>query len=163
MSMQTSIIRGYGVDSTVLDCVTTKNLLDFVKKHCSLLYGHMMEKVCLENGNYLEADCEKWLSENGDNEFGDSFRNSYEWDERKYHLIASVMERETGITFEYVNGNDPDFCNNSAILLAASMPWRYSAAERELTEEQLSGLFKDYFADLRLNVAPDDVEVFYYG
>lgn len=161
MSMQTSIVRGYGVSSTVLDHVTTKNVLDFVEKHCSTLYKKMMEEVDSENKSNLEAECEDWLNENG--EFGNGFRDSEEWEEGKFHLIASVMEKETGIKFEYVRGNDPDLDGNAAILLPSCMPWEYSATERKVTEQELSDLFRDYFSDLKLDGTPDYVEVFYYG
>lgn len=161
MSMQTSIVRGYGVDSTVLDHVTTKNVLDFVEKRCPVLYETMMEEVGSEDGSYLEAECEDWLCENG--EFGDGFRNSEEWEEGKFHLIASVMERETGVRFEYAQGNDPDLDGNAAILLPSCMPWEYSETEHKVTEQELSDLFKKYLSDLELGVEPDYVEVFYYG
>lgn len=161
MSMQTSVVSGYGIDSAVLEQVTTENVIGFVKKHCSLLYEMMMEEVGSEDGGCLEDDCKDWLCENG--EFGDRFSDSDEWDERKYHLIATVMKRETGVAFEYVKGNDPDLDGNKAILLAPCMPWNYSATERGLTEQELSDLFKGYFTDLKLDVAPEYVEVFYYG
>lgn len=161
MSMQTSMVRGYGIDSIILDHVTTENVLDFVEKHCSTLYEKMMEAVSSEDGSYLEADFEDWLCKNG--ESGNNFRNSDEWDEGKFHLIASVMERETGIKFEYVHGNDPDLDGNKTILLTSCIPWEYSATECKLTEQELPDLFKDYFSDLKLYVTPDYVEVFYYG
>lgn len=161
MSMQTSIVRGYGIDSTTLDLVTTENVLGFIEKHCSVLYKKMMKEVGSEDGSYLEADCENWLSENG--QFGDDFREFCRWDENKFYLIVFVMEKETGIKFLYANGNDPDLDGNKAILLTSGMPWEYSVTERGLTEQELSDLFKGYFSDLKLNVTPDYVEVFYYG
>lgn len=151
------------MDSTILNQITTKNVLCFIEIHCPLLYEKMIKEIVSEDGIYLEADCEDWLYKNCKNEFGDGFNNADEWENGKYHLIASVMEKETGITFYFVNGDDPDVCNNEAILLSACMPWEYLTMEHELTAQKLTDIFKIYFSDLGVNAVPSAVEVFFYG
>lgn len=158
MSMQTSIVRGYGVDYSDLDNINTEKVLNFIKNHNSNLYENMMEAVIGCNDNYTEEDCVEWLMENMDRELIEEFE---EWEYVRCAIIADIMRRETDISFEFLVGNDP-IAYNQAILLPTLMPYQYSEKERVLTEEEMEEIFKKYFGELGIDVSPDIVDIFYY-
>ncbi len=73
-----------------------------------------------------------------------------------YGVIADVMRRETGISFEYRSGSysdDPDA--DDIIIFPETYPWKMSDTDKSLTEDALKDICKHYIEDLGGELIPE--------
>lgn len=148
MSMSTTIVYGYGVDKETLRKVSIKALVEFMKKHVPDWHETMMNYL---PANPTEADYEGWFDEYECNNTG--IRG-------KYSFLSIIMSGETGIRFEYHCSSEN---NEEAIIMPRMMPWECNNVERVCTEDIIDYIFKNYFAELGVEVTPTEISVEYYG
>lgn len=151
MSMQSDFIYGYGFPC---DC-QCRRLFEFIENH---------------KGSFLRNDEEKELYDriihmDDFSEIDEVFEN-YSCDntgtEGVGAVIANIMSRETGIRFAYCPNHDE--CDTKAsIVFAEGYPWQLNENEKELTEEKLSDIYKEYMDELGITDEPDYLSLEYYG
>ena len=72
------------------------------------------------------------------------------------------MSRETGIRFEYQQGQ-LDCGSEPSVLFAECCPWGYNEAERNLTENDLFKICKKYMDELEIKMDPCYLKIEYFG
>ena len=77
-------------------------------------------------------------------------------------VISNIMSRETGIRFEYQQGQDD--CGSVPTVMFSDAPvWCYNEAEKNLTEDKFYEICDKYMHELGLEGRADYMEVEYYG
>lgn len=154
MSMDTSIIYGYGFHS---DCEDAK-LWQFIKNHSDAFLKNRKELdlyVKLESAEQSGSLPDMY-----------HFFENYECDASGVSgvgsVIANIMSRETGIRFIACLADDT--CDTSAaVLLPEHMPWLYTEREKTLTGSDFLQICKQYAKELGISEEPDYLRQEYYG
>lgn len=152
MSMSSSFIYGYGFELTCID----ENIISFVKNHKDSFCKSDYEKGLYEDLlNYIEK--ENTL----DDFFADYFCDT-SGREGNGAVISNIMQRETGISFQYECG-DEECGSHPSVLLAETCPWYYNKIEKSLTEGGLNRICKKYMKELGIQLEPKYLGIEYYG
>lgn len=149
MSMQNECIYGYGFWNET----SREYLRKFILKHNDTVKLLVRGQEVLEytmNCNPKEFNPEKdfwnWINEaTEDLGFGG--------------LIADVMRKETGISFEYRRSPE----EQGAIILAPQYPWQLSSAEKKLTKKDLDRIIGKYMEELGKLHKTEFIRIEYYG
>lgn len=158
MSMRSSFVYGMGFE---VDKVKASAMVDFIKKHKETFCQSETEKQIF---NDLENTDNGIFAYNYMEEFFDDY--SYACDcscaEGFGAVISNIMSRETGIRFEYQQGQDD--CGSVPTVMFSDAPvWCYNEAEKNLTEDKFYEICDKYMQELRLEGRADYMEVEYYG
>lgn len=157
MSMRSSFVYGYGFK---LYCNgDEEKIVEFIKAHKDTFCKSDSEK---EIYSYLLKFSEK---QNNQNDLEDYFANyecEYSGCQGIEAAISNIMQRETGIRFEYQCG-DENCDNYPSIILREGYPWQYNEVEKSLTEKDLSHICKKYMDELGIYSEPNYVNIEYYG
>lgn len=154
MSMQTYITYGYGVDLNA-NRIEFSAVMDFFEKHLPEEYESMLrdaewDNIDTENLNDDNEEFADWVSEYVMDKYTGTADTTY------YALIAYIITKETEI---FVEEDHSEY--GHAILFHQGYPWNENETEKELTEDKLRSIFKEYFAELGVDVDPDYVQVEY--
>ena len=159
MSCNTDIVYGYGFELGDLDkdlfavfLKTHKNTLcedDFDKKYYDMF--EKLSEMCYEMED-LEEIFEGFSCDTSEqNGIG--------------AVISSIIYRETGIRFEYQPGQAE--CDGEAsVLFSETYPWNFNEVERELTEDAMQEICKEYMTELGISCnenMPGFLRIEYYG
>lgn len=159
MTCNTDVLYGYGFEIGILD---KTSLIDFMKNH--------EDTFCLSDldKNYYEKFRELIQ---GDFEITDLERifEGYACDASGLNgigaVISNIMYRETGIRFEYQPGQAE--CDGEAsVLFSETYPWNFNEVERELTEDAMKEICKEYMTELGISCnenMPGFLRIEYYG
>lgn len=158
MSMKSSIVYGYGFN--VGEIETTK-MVDFIKNHKEAFCSDDYEKDIF---NSLEnAEDGIYTYDSADDYFIDM---EYECDEGCSigcgSVVANIMARETGIRFEYQQG-DGEIGSKPAVMFSESYPWDLNEAEKNLTKDKCEEICKKYMQELGIDGYLGYLEVEYFG
>lgn len=152
MSMRSSFIYGYGFNC---DCDDEK-LIDFIKVHketfCQSEYETKLYEEMLE---YTENEYDL-------EDFFDSYSCDQCGSEGNGAVIANIMSRETGIRFIYCQP-DGDCGTYASVVFEQGYPWQLNKVEKNLTEEKLSDICRQYIEELGITEMPDYLELEYFG
>lgn len=151
MSMRSSHIYGYGFNC---DCKDEK-LVNFIKAHKGTFCRTEEEK---EIYNVLASEDELDLEELFKGYTCDS--NSIEGGAEA--VITNIMSRETGIRFIYCLPCE-DCDTWASIMFAEGYPWQLNEAEKNLTEEKLQNICKQYMNELGITCEPNYLSLEYWG
>jgi hypothetical protein len=173
--MRTYIVYGYGFELPI----DANLFVEFLKNHKDIfiksneeqeLYDKFMALVNeieeeFTKDKEIDPECELDFGFT-DDEFADIFED-YCCDITGMYgygaVISNIMNRETGIGFEYQSG-DSDCDSDPAVLLSAKLPWNYNDVERKLTIESLVEIIKKYTKELfGYPHSGVGLEVEYYG
>ena len=136
-----SIIYGYGFKVLCSDAV----IVSFIKNHKDAFCKSEMEKEIYEelmevtDGNYeldavfVDYDCDI----SGDTGVG--------------AVIANIMQRETGISFEFRRSDDTNV-ENPTVFFVETMPWFMNETEKYLTKNDFSAIVDKYAKELLIGV-----------
>ena len=150
MSMQTNCVYGYGFIVYASD----EELRNFITKHEETVGKLELGREIL---SYLENSTPD--SFNPKEDFFD-YQQLNSSSQGFYGIIADVMSKETGITFEYLAGQEDD---DDAIAFCQTYPWNFNEKEKILTEDDLEKICKEYIADLGGQLKPDHIRMEYFG
>lgn len=151
MSMKSSFIYGYGFNC---DCDDGK-LIDFVKAHKKTFCKSEAEaKLYEEMLKYTEKEYDL-------EDFFDGYSCESSELEGNGAVIANIMSRETGIRFMYCQP-DEDCDTYASVVFKESYPWQLNEIEKNLTEEKLSDICKQYIEELGIAEMPDYLNLEYY-
>ena len=144
MSWECWSVYGYGVDESTIYNVPLKKLFNFVKKHrnCAEIQRYFQEEFNIDSIDLddFEEAIDDYATEEGHIGFGG--------------IIAKVMSEETHIPFNYL-WDDNGHCG---IILQKMYPWNYNYDFlRNLTKEKLFKSFKEYFAELGVEISEEDL------
>ena len=151
MSMHETQIYGYGFPCLFSDDA----FYDFVKNHkdtfChSDVENQLFNDIMKQTDDY-DVLCENYASHVSD-ECGVG------------SVIANIMERETGILFEY-RPNNSDCDTDASILLAEGMPYQFNDTEKALTKDKLKEVIVKYMTELKMDITtyPSELCLSYFG
>ena len=152
--MSTSIINGFGID---LKGCSNEQLIKFFLAHKESLLK------CNEGGiilDYIENSPNKDLIT-----VFEEYDRETNGDMGIFGLIADIMEKETGIRFEYRSSSYTEnrFDVEDAILFSETFPWFLNKTEASLEYFQIDNIFKKYIAELGLTVEPTYINIKYFG
>ena len=72
-----------------------------------------------------------------------------------------MVYKETGIVFEYRHSQDED--EDDAIILPQMYPWQMNDKEKQLSQEDIENICKQYIEDLGNQLKPDFIRLEYFG
>ena len=156
MSMRYHFVYGFGFD--MVDLIESSALLMFIKNHKATFCKSEEEEQLLSA-----------LPSNYDPAFDlDDFFNDYPCDGSGMtgigSVVSNIISRETGIRVEYQCGTDSYGRSYPSVLFPESLPWRLNEAEKALTLDGLTKIFKQYMNELGLETyGPDFLEIEYFG
>ena len=152
MSMRSSFIYGYGFNC---DCEDEK-LIDFVKAHKETFCKSEAEiKLYEEMLKYTESEYDL-------EDFFDRYSCESSGMEGNGAVISNIMSRETGIRFMYCQP-DGDCDTYASIVFEEGYPWHLNEVEKNLTEEKLQSICKQYMNELGIDDTPDYLNLEYWG
>ena len=152
MSMRSSFIYGYGFNC---DCDDGK-LIDFVKAHKETFCKSEAEiKLYEEMLKYTENEYDL-------EDFFDRYSCESSGMEGNGAVISNIMSRETGIRFIYCQP-DGDCDTYASIVFEEGYPWHLNEVEKNLTEEKLQSICKQYMNELGIDDTPDYLNLEYWG
>ena len=152
MSMRSSFIYGYGFNC---DCDDEK-LIDFVKAHKETFCKSEAEiKLYEEMLKYTESEYDL-------EDFFDRYSCESSGMEGNGSVISNIMSRETGIRFIYCQP-DGDCDTYASIVFEEGYPWHLNEVEKNLTEEKLQSICKQYMNELGIDDMPDYLNLEYWG
>ena len=158
MSMRSSFVYGMGFE---VDKVSTLSMVDFIKKHKETFCRSETEKQIF---NDLEDTDNGIYAYN----YMEDFFNNYDYacgcscSEGFGAVISNIMSRETGIRFEYQQGQDD--CGSVPTVMFSDAPvWCYNETEKSLTEDRFYEICDKYMQELGLEGRADYMEVEYFG
>ena len=158
MSMRSSFTYGMGFE---VDKVSALAMVEFIKNHKEAFCQSEEEKQIF---NDLEDTDNGIFSYNYMEDFFDNY--DYTCDNfcgRGFGaVISNIMGRETGIRFEYQEGQD-DCGSVPTVMLPETLPWCYNEIEKNLTEERFYEICDKYMQELGLEGRADYMEVEYFG
>lgn len=157
MSMSTSIVYGFGF---VMDGVTDKKLIDFIKNHKDIFCKSPTEK---EMFNEILNMSEKEIDMYGLDDYFENYSCNCSGQEGRGAVISNIISRETDISVQYEMG-DEECYSYPSVLLAECMPWHLNEKEKSLTKESLTEILLPYVEELGLK--KKDIEclkIEYYG
>ena len=144
MSWECWNVNGYGIDETPIDKVSMEKLFEFVKNHrkCAEIQRYFQEEIdigSIDLDDFEEA-IDDYETEEGHIGFGG--------------IIAEVMSEETGVPLSYLRDENDHY----GIVFFAQYPWNYNYDFlRNLTKEKLFKSFKEYFAELGVEISEKDL------
>ena len=152
MSMRSSFIYGCGFNC---DCDDEK-LIEFIKAHKETFCKSVAETKLYEKMlKYTENEYDL-------KDFFDRYSCESSGIEGNGAVIANIMSRETGIRFMYCQ---PDgACDTwASVVFEQGYPWQLNEVEKNLTEEKLQAICKQYMDELGITDKPDCLDLEYYG
>lgn len=151
MSMQSSIVYGYGFQAT---CIADERLRSFILAHAATIR---------ENHDDYADD----LLDFAANDFSASVEDAFcdlECEESQQQgalaIVSNTMSEETGIGFEYQPGQS-DCDSEPTILLTSALPWMFNDAEKALNLERANTIMSAYMAELGIPGEPADISAEY--
>ena len=158
MSMRSSFAYGMGFE---VDKVSTSAMVGFIKNHKATFCQSETEKQIF---NDLEDTDNGIFAYNYMEDFFDNYNYTciYSGWEGFGAVISNIMSRETGIRFEYQQGQGD--CGSVPTVMFGDCPvWCYNEAEKNLTEDQFYNICDKYMQELGLEGRADYMEVEYFG
>lgn len=147
-------INGYGFEV----CASDESLRNFILNH-----GDIIKE--LVNGTAVLD-----YAKNNSNDTFNPKEDFYDWENEStgdcgfYGIIADVMGRETGITFDFRTAYFvEDDCEEKKdfIIFEAGYPWMLNDIEKTLTLDNLTEIFQKYIGELGGNLHVKFVELVY--
>lgn len=158
MSMRSSFVYGMGFE---VNKVSTLDMVDFIKNHKETFCESETEKQIFKD---LEDTDNGIFAYNYMEDFFDNYDYACDcsYSEGFGAVISNIMSRETGIRFEYQQGQDD--CGSVPTIMLSDVPvWCYNEAEKNLTEDKFYEICDKYMRELGLEGRADYVEVEYFG
>ena len=147
--MRTDIVYGYGVDEDTLKRVQPEKLERYIWQHDPEVYAD----IVADRGDDSFIDAAEEYAQDCD------YSDASVW-----ALVADMLERETGIGFEY-HFEDDSGCAQG-LMVTERMPWSYNEKEKTSSQEDIDKILIETMTELGVpkgEIHLTDIRIEYFG